>query len=99
MFLTWLVDVAIPTIDFDIVVVVLGLGFLDFEFVGDLRCSRALGVTLNGRFLFVGLERPTQCDGAINRNNLNVLRHHGKRVVANDLLANVRRNLDVRRII
>ena len=96
---TWLFDFAIPTIDLDIIVVVLSLGFLDFEFVGDLFCPGVLGVALNGRFLFLGLDRTSQSDDAINRDNLDILGHHRKRAIVNDHLANVGRNLDVGRIV
>jgi hypothetical protein len=47
------VDFAILTIDLDIIVVALRLGFFDFEFLGDLFSPGVLGVALNGRFLFL----------------------------------------------
>jgi hypothetical protein len=90
---------AIPTIDLDIIAVVLSLGFLDFEFVGDLFCPTFFGVALNRCFLFLGLDRTTQSYSAINRDNLDILGHHRKRAIANDHLANVRTCLDVGRII
>ena len=96
---TWFGDLAIPTIDLDIIGVVLSLGFLDFEFVGDFFCPGMLGVALNGRFLLLGFDRTSQSDDAINRDNLDIFGHHGKRAIVNHHFANIRRHFGVGRIV
>ena len=57
------------------------------------------GVALDGRFLFLCLNRPAQGYNAAARDDLDVFSHHREGIIFNDHLANVRGNLDVSRII